>query len=78
MADISCPYAKQTGVGGIFRCTKADKEAPPKTAKGKKKPQTQPQQQKAELPPCGHQRYCPQQKRCILTEQAATCPKRKE
>ena len=79
MADFKCPFAVATGTTGLYKCTKQTAEKPP-AAKGKKKgaantaanpPQTGPQY-------CGHQRYCPTRKRCILTEQAAKCPKREE
>lgn len=72
MAELTCPYAKREGQNGLFYCMKPVEAAPKKTAKGKKKA--------AENAPltCGHQRYCPQRKRCILTEQAATCPKRND
>ena len=72
MAEITCPYAKREGQNGLFYCMKPAAPAPKKASKSKKKV--------AEEAPltCGHQRYCPQRKRCILTEQAAICPKRKD
>lgn len=79
MADFTCPYAKQTGSGGIIVCTKPQKETPPtKQSKGKKKAAQTEQAKPAAPQTCGHQRYCPQKRKCILTEQAAICPLRKD
>lgn len=75
MAEMTCPYAKREGQNGLFYCMKPTEAAPKKAAKGKKKAA-----EDAQTAPltCGHQRYCPQRKKCVLTEQAAICPKRKE
>lgn len=76
MGELSCEFARQTGTGGIIRCVKPCAEPQKEAAKGKKK-KTAPAQTE-EIQTCGHQRYCPAQKKCILTAQAANCPKRKE
>lgn len=76
MAEITCPYAKRKGQNGLFYCMKPTGAAPKKAAKGKKKAAAEPQT--AEPVTCGHQRYCPAKRRCVLTEQAAICPKRKD
>ena len=75
MAEMTCPYAKRTGQNGLFYCTKPTESAPQKTAKGKKKAAEEPQS--VEPVTCGHQRYCPAKRKCVLTDQAAICPKRK-
>lgn len=76
MGELSCEFARQTGTGGIIRCAKQSAAPPKEAAKGKKK-KTAPAQTD-EMQSCGHQRYCPAKGKCILTEQAANCPKRKE
>ena len=89
MAEITCPYAKRTGQNGLFYCMKPTEAEPKKAAKGKKKnaektgeriaaAPAEPRNDKIETVTCGHQRYCPAKRRCVLTEQAAICPKRKE
>lgn len=78
MADFKCPYARQTG-GGLIQCGKPVKAAapPPKKGKGKKKGASEAPQTET-YTTCGHQRYCPMKKKIILTEQAVTCPRRRE
>ena len=89
MAEITCPYAKRTGQNGLFYCMKPTDAAPKKAAKGKKKAEEKTEEQAATAPvelrkgktepvTCGHQRYCPAKRKCVLTEQAAICPKRKD
>ena len=76
MTEMTCPYAKRTGQNGLFYCMKQETPAPKKAAKGKKKIAEEPHT--ADPVTCGHQRYCPMKQRCVLTEQAAICPKRKD
>ena len=78
MANIDCPFAVATGTTGLYKCSKP--EPVKATAKRKKNgaKDAAGAGQSGETPLCGHQRYCSRQRRCVLTDQAAICPKREK